>query len=294
MAISRANLTWETSEGIAKAQRTPVPAPVPWPLPTTTPATTGARHPFPASRRRWRRCRDDIALQYPRSARRSEGRAVFRPTSWRNARAEGLCSAEVDGNRPGLKLQQAPRTKALAGPSRPCSWRMFCPKAGAHRIAETAPRSPEAVRGAGRMLVRFSPALWSDLKVIRGFLSRAHVPRARGRRDARAGHAGDRTSSFPPSSRPGAVAEAVAQGCGGGGGCETTLARIVSDYIAGMTDPLRHRHAPAADRAGRGHRPGVERLRPGPPFVVRRHRARRTTPASHQAISAAPQPEASA
>jgi dGTPase len=102
-------------------------------------------------------------------------------------------------------------------------------------LTELDPQSVEDVRGAGRMMVQFSPALWQDLKVIRKFLftrmyrhpavveMRRHVTQAI-------------NDLFPifmadPSHLPKQWRKDLAEVKS-----ETDLARIVSDYISGMTD----------------------------------------------------------
>ena len=102
------------------------------------------------------------------------------------------------------------------------------------RLAEAAPAVAEAIRRLGRPVIRFSDATFAELKEIRAFLYRRmyrHWAVQRMRRKARlvveelfatfcAGAGADaRTSGTPaPRSTPPA------------------RARVVADYIAGMTD----------------------------------------------------------
>ena len=102
-------------------------------------------------------------------------------------------------------------------------------------LAELNPQSVEDIRHAGRMVIRFSPELWDDLKVIRTFLFHRmyRAPTVvEMRRDVTAVVRAlfalfmERPGELPKQWRKD-VAEAET---------EEDLARIVADYIAGMTD----------------------------------------------------------
>ena len=77
------------------------------------------------------------------------------------------CFAEVDRKYPGLNYYRR-RHEALR--------RFFGVLVSdvitvtQKNLSELAPRSSQDIRNAGRMMVQFSPELWSDLKVIRHFL----------------------------------------------------------------------------------------------------------------------------
>ena len=102
-------------------------------------------------------------------------------------------------------------------------------------LAEVAPGSADDVRHAGRAVVRFSPGVWEKLKVIRSFLFH-RMYRAPGVVEMRAKVTQvieelfplfmERTDLLPKQWRKD-VEEAEG---------EVALARIVLDYIAGMTD----------------------------------------------------------
>ena len=102
-------------------------------------------------------------------------------------------------------------------------------------LAEVDPQSAADIRHAGRMMVQFSPALWSDLGVIRKFLfTRMYRAPAvvRMRKDVTQVV----NDLFPlfiaqPEHLPKQWRKDVAEARD-----ETALARIVADYIAGMTD----------------------------------------------------------
>jgi dGTPase len=126
------------------------------------------------------------------------------------------------------------------------------------RLKELDPRSPEDVRMAGRPMVRFSDGLFSDLKVIRDFLFH-RMYRAPKVVEMRAEVTKVVAELFPffmahPEELPKQWRKDVEEIAGD----ETALARIVSDYIAGMTDRFAlQRHAVligGADLPG-GHDP---------------------------------------
>ena len=143
----------------------------------------------------------------------------------------GACFAEVDAKYPGLNYYRR-RHEALR--------RFFgvlvqdVIGVTEANLRDLAPGSPEDVRHAGRMIVQFSPAVWADLRSS-GLPLRADVPRALRCRDAGAGDAGGgrAVSVLPghPEELPKQWRKDVAAAAN-----ETELARIVSDYIAGMTD----------------------------------------------------------
>jgi dGTPase len=102
-------------------------------------------------------------------------------------------------------------------------------------LRELDPAHPEDVRMAGRMMARFSDGLWRDLQVIRRFLFE-RMYRAPSVVEMRREVTEVVEALFPhfmahPRDLPKQWrldVEAAAD--------ETALARIVSDYIAGMTD----------------------------------------------------------
>ncbi|MBV7379662.1 deoxyguanosinetriphosphate triphosphohydrolase [Maritimibacter dapengensis] len=102
-------------------------------------------------------------------------------------------------------------------------------------IAEAKPGSAEDVRHAGQQLIRFSDALWQELKTLRGFLFR-QVYRAHSVVLMRKEVTMIVNELFPlfmenPELLPSEWREDVAKATD-----ERALARIVADYIAGMTD----------------------------------------------------------
>ncbi len=99
------------------------------------------------------------------------------------------CFAEVDRLYPGLNYYRR-RHEAL----RRFFGILVSDVIDVSRANLTALNPPRAqdIRDAGRMMVQFSPALWTDLKVIRELPVPPHVPRARRRHDAQIRDAGGR------------------------------------------------------------------------------------------------------
>lgn len=102
-------------------------------------------------------------------------------------------------------------------------------------LAETAPHDSDAVRNLGRPVIRFSTPLWSDLRDIRAFLFK-RMYRAAPVMEQRAQAASVVDALFAfymaqpehlPQRWQGEVQRA---------GTDRALARLVCDYIAGMTD----------------------------------------------------------
>ncbi|MEO0632994.1 MAG: deoxyguanosinetriphosphate triphosphohydrolase, partial [Pseudomonadota bacterium] len=106
--------------------------------------------------------------------------------------------------------------------------RQLLQEAGAEDVA--------AIRALGRPVIRFSDALWSDLQQIRAFLF-TNMYRAPQVMDKRAEVTAIVHDLFPlyldqPQLLPGEWRRDVA----GATGDKTALARIVCDYVSGMTD----------------------------------------------------------
>jgi len=144
----------------------------------------------------------------------------------------GDCYAEVDRLYPGLDRKRR-RHEALR--------RVFGVMVGdvitrsRYLLEDAAPASVAEVRHLGRPVIRFSDALWGDLKQIRAFLF-ARMYRAPEVNDMRLRVHGVVSTLFPhylnaPDHLPEEWRRDLAQAAD-----ETALARLVSDYIAGMTD----------------------------------------------------------
>ena len=103
------------------------------------------------------------------------------------------------------------------------------------RLAEIDPSSPDDIRHAGRPLIRFSDPVFADLKVIRDFLFQ-RMYRAPSVVEMRAQVTQVVHDLFPyfmahPEDLPKQWRKDVEEAAD-----ETALARIVCDYISGMTD----------------------------------------------------------
>ncbi|WP_111734272.1 deoxyguanosinetriphosphate triphosphohydrolase [Roseovarius amoyensis] len=102
-------------------------------------------------------------------------------------------------------------------------------------LAETAPENAAAVRHLGRPVIRFSPALWADLKQIRSFLfTRMYRAPTVMRMREQVTRVVEELFPFymaEPGHLPARWQNEVAAAHD-----ETALARLVSDYISGMTD----------------------------------------------------------
>lgn len=102
--------------------------------------------------------------------------------------------------------------------------------------ADVRPQSVADVRLAGRPLVQFSPELWADLKVIRGFLfQRMYRAPSVVRMRARAALIVEGLFEGYMAT-PELLPEEWHEALSPASGAPTATARIVSDYLSGMTD----------------------------------------------------------
>ncbi|MDJ0825434.1 MAG: deoxyguanosinetriphosphate triphosphohydrolase [Rhodobacter sp.] len=224
------NLTWETLEGIAK-HNGPVTGEIPYAL-----ADYDARHDLELSTHASVEAQvaalaDDVAYNSHdlHDGLRAE---LFSTDELAELPLLDGCFARVDAKYPGLNYYRR-RHEALR--------RFFgmlvedvIVQAKA-RLSELGPRTAMDIRRAGRPMVRFSDEVWRQLQVTREFLfhrmyrapdvvaMRAEVTKAV---DALFPLFMARPDLLPKQWRKD-VAEAAT---------ETALARIVVDYIAGMTD----------------------------------------------------------
>jgi len=224
------NLTWETLEGIAK-HNGPVGGDLPYAL-----AEYNARH--------------DLELQTHASGE-AQVAAIADDIAYNNhdlhdgLRAglfdvEEICAlpivgpafGAVDRSYPGLDAKRR-RHEALR--------RVFGAMVedvlvtSKRHLQALNPGSAQAIRDAGRPVIRFSEPLWADLRQIRAFLF-ARMYRAPAVVEMRTRVTRVIEELFPlfladPSQLPPEWREDVARAAD-----EPALARIVGDYIAGMTD----------------------------------------------------------
>ncbi|PYE83988.1 deoxyguanosinetriphosphate triphosphohydrolase [Pseudoroseicyclus aestuarii] len=224
------NLTWETLEGIAK-HNGPVGAPLPYAL-----AQYGALHDLElqthaSAEAQVAALSDDIAYSHHdlHDGLRAE---LFSTDELAQLPVLRETFAEVDRLHPDLDKYRR-RHEALR--------RFFgvlvedVIGVAKSTLAEVNPRSAHDVRHAGRMVVRFSDGLWSDLKQIREFLFH-RMYRAPDVVKMRVQVTQVVEDLFPlymrdPSGLPKQWRKDVEEAED-----ETALARLVGDYIAGMTD----------------------------------------------------------
>ncbi|PIE12354.1 MAG: deoxyguanosinetriphosphate triphosphohydrolase [Rhodobacterales bacterium] len=224
------NLSWETLEGIAK-HNGPVTGTLPYAL-----ADYNARHDLElfthaGAEAQVAALADDIAYNNHdlHDGIRAE---LFSTEELTELPILDACFAEVDGKYPGLNHYRR-RHEALR--------RFFgvlvedVIAVSRANLTELAPVRVDDIRTAGRMMVQFSPELWRDLKQIRAFLFQ-RMYRAPSVVEMREKVTGVVNDLFPlylarPDLLPKQWRKDVADARD-----ETALARIVADYISGMTD----------------------------------------------------------
>lgn len=229
-AFDGLNLSWETLEGIAK-HNGPVTGDLPWAL-----AEYAARHDLELATHAGAEAQvaalaDDIA--YNNHDLHDGLRAgLFDEADIRALPIVGDAYGEVDRLWPGLDPYRR-RHEAL----RRVFGVMVADVIETSRaiLADAAPRSAVAVRHLGRPVIRFSPACWADLNRIRDFLF-ARMYRAPEVMRMRAQVTRVVNELFPFYMDEPRHLPARWQGALAGTQGETALARLVSDYISGMTD----------------------------------------------------------
>ena len=224
------NLTWETLEAIAK-HNGPVTGALPWALAECNAAVDLELHTHASAEAQVAALADDIA--YNNHDLHDGLRAgLFTDDDIIALPIIGAAYAEVDAKYPGLDWNRR-RHEALR--------RVFgvmvsdvIDTSRANLEASGAERV-EDIRALGRPVVQFTPALWADLKQIRTFLFtrmyRAPSVMVVRERVARVVEALFALFMDDPDLLPERWHGDLARATG-----ETGLARVVSDYIAGMTD----------------------------------------------------------
>ncbi|MAY85679.1 MAG: deoxyguanosinetriphosphate triphosphohydrolase [Pseudooceanicola sp.] len=224
------NLTWETLEGIAK-HNGPVTGDLPWAL-----AAYDARHDlelgtYASAEAQVAAIADDVAYNHHdlHDGLRAE---LFSTDELAELPILDRCFAEVDRLYPGLNYYRR-RHEALR--------RFFgvlvedVINFARVRLAEIDPKSAADVRHAGRGLIRFSDPVFNDLKQIREFLFHRmyRAPSVVLMREKVTQVVHDLFPHYMahPDQLPKQWRKDVEEARD-----ETALARIVSDYVAGMTD----------------------------------------------------------
>ena len=222
------NLTWETLEGIAK-HNGPVTGAVPYALAEYVAGHDLELDTYASAEAQVAAISDDIAYNNHDLADGLRA-GLFTLEDLRALPLIGPCVAAVDARWPGL----------AAGRREHEALRRFFGllvedvlATSRARLAEAEPASAEAVRRLGRPVVRFSDATFAELKTIRDFLYRRmyrHWAVQRMRRKARLVVEALFTTFWqapelmPDEWNACAALDAAAR------------ARVVADYIAGMTD----------------------------------------------------------
>ncbi len=224
------NLTWETLEGIAK-HNGPVPRPIPWALAQYNVRNDLELDSYAGAEAQVAAIADDVA--YNHHDLHDGLRAELFSTD-ELAELPILCDAfaAVDRAYPGLNYYRR-RHEALR--------RFFgvlvedVITVARTNLAALELQSVQDIRMAGRPMVQFSRPVFTDLRVIRGFLFE-RMYRAPSVVAMRAEVTGVVNDLFPyfmahPDQLPKQWRKDVEEARD-----DTGLARIVSDYIAGMTD----------------------------------------------------------
>ncbi|MBY6138015.1 deoxyguanosinetriphosphate triphosphohydrolase [Leisingera daeponensis] len=224
------NLTWETLEAIAK-HNGPVVGELPWALAECNAAVDLELHTHASAEAQVAALSDDIA--YNNHDLHDALRAgLFTDDDLAQLPLLDRAYGEVDRKYPGLDANRR-RHEALR--------RFFgfmvedVISTARGLLADTGVQSVEDVRGLGHPVVKFSDPLWRDLKDIRAFLF-TRMYRAPSVMEKRAKVAKVVEALFPyfldnPQDMPERWHAEIAAAAD-----RTALARIVSDYIAGMTD----------------------------------------------------------
>lgn len=224
------NLTWETLEAIAK-HNGPVLGELPWALAECNAAIDLELHTHASAEAQVAALSDDIA--YNNHDLHDGLRAgLFTDADILQLPIIGPAYAAVDEKYPGLDPLRR-RHEALR--------RVFGVMVGdvidttRSTLSQSGVQSVEEVRALGYPVVAFSPGIWADLKEIRAFLF-TRMYRAPSVMEVRLRMAAVVEALFPyflanPLEMPERWHEEITAVSD-----QTGLARIISDYIAGMTD----------------------------------------------------------
>jgi len=224
------NLTWETLEGIAK-HNGPVEGDVPWALAACQAQVDLELGTYASAEAQVAAISDDVAYNHHdlHDGLRAE---LFSTDELAELPILDRCFAVVDKAYPGLNYYRR-RHEALR--------RFFgilvedVIAVARQSLLEIGPKSAEDIRRAGFQIIRFSPEVFEDLKVIRAFLFE-RMYRAPSVVEMRVEVTKVVEELFPhfmahPDQLPKQWRKDVEEARG-----EVELARLVSDYIAGMTD----------------------------------------------------------
>lgn len=224
------NLTWDCLEGIAK-HNGPVTGDIPWILQDYDQIQDLELHTHASAEAQVAALSDDIAYN------NHDLHDGLRAGLFTIAEVEALpilsqCFAQVDDTYPQLEVERRWHEALRRFFGVLVEDVIATSRANLERLA---PQSVDDIRLAGQMMIAFSPALWTDLKVIRSFLF-TRMYRAPSVVDVRVQVSKVVEQLFThymahPEMLPRSWEHAIASAKD-----EQARARSVSDYISGMTD----------------------------------------------------------
>ena len=224
------NLSWETLEGIAK-HNGPVTGEIPYALAEFNAQFDLELDTWPSAEAQVAAFSDDIAYNH-HDLHDGLRAGLFTEDDLMELPVTGPAFAEVDRLYPGL----APMRRRHEALRRVFGVMVEDVIAIARTRLEAAnPQSADDIRHLGKPMIRFSKKLYMELKAIRGFLfQRMYRAPSVMRERARVSRVIE--DLFPLYLRRPELLPAEWQADVAAAGSETALARLVLDYVAGMTD----------------------------------------------------------